>query len=87
MRNFEDLYERIDLDNEMKNIVKDYPKNSDDFIFYIRGKNSTKELFMASAGEELNFGIALANIALQNEQIRKQLNLAIDYLEKNKKKH
>ena len=77
---FTKIDERLDLDNQMKNVVENYPKNDDDYVFYIRGKNSTQEFYMASAGESKNFGYALFNLAIQNEIIKDELLFAIEAL-------
>lgn len=77
---FTKIDERLDLDNQMKSVVENYPKNDDDYVFYIRGKNSTQEFFMASAGESKNFGYALFNLASQNEIIKSELLFALEAL-------
>ena len=77
---FTKIDERLDLDNQMKEVVNSYPKNDDDYVFYIRGKNSTEEFFMASAGEAKNFGYSLFNLATQNDLIRDEILFAIDAL-------
>lgn len=70
---FTNIYERIDLDNYMKEVVENYPKNEDDYVFYIRGKNSTGEMFMATCSETSNFGYALFNIGSQNEAVKQEI--------------
>lgn len=77
---FTKIDERLDLDNQMKKVVENYPKNDDDYVFYIRGKNSTQEFYMASAGESKNFGYALFNLASQNEIIKDELLFALESL-------
>lgn len=75
-----DVNERIDLDNYLSEVVKNYPKNDDDYLLYIRGKNSTKELFIASCGEEHNLAYGLCNIAMQNNSIKNEIEAAYKVL-------
>lgn len=77
---FTKIDERLDLDNKMKKVVAAYPKNDDDYVFYIRGKQSTEEFFMASAGEAKNFGYALFNLASQNDVIKEEILFALEAL-------
>ena len=77
---YTEINERLDLDNQMKLVVENYPKNDDDYVFYIRGKNSTEEFFMASCGETKNFGYALFNLASQNELIKNEIIFALEAL-------
>jgi hypothetical protein len=79
--NYEKLDERLDLDNQMAKIASNFPQNNDDFMFFIRGKNSTGELFMASISESENFGYALFRIAVDNQIIKEQIISALKALE------
>ena len=79
---YTNINNRLDLDNQMMEVANDYPKNDDDYFFYIRGKNSTQEFFFAVASETGNFGYALFNIATQNEIIKAELLYAVDALKK-----
>lgn len=71
---------RLDLDNQMREVIKCYPKNNDDYIFYIRGKNSTGEFMVATCAETQNFGYSLFNLASQNDTILEELLFAIKAL-------
>jgi hypothetical protein len=77
---FTNINERLDLDNQMKKMAENYPKNEDDYFFFIRGKNSTEEFFMASVGENKNFGYALFNLATQNDIIKNEILFVIEAL-------
>lgn len=67
------LDERLDLDNQIKDVVLNYPKNDDDYLFYIRGKNSTGELVLNSAGTVENLGLALFTISTQNSDVMNEM--------------
>lgn len=79
------LNDRLDLDNYITDVVKNYPKNEDDYLFYIRGKNSTNELIFCSSGNAENFGLSLFNIATQNKVIMNELEILFEAINKYKK--
>jgi hypothetical protein len=72
-KDFTQLDARLDLDNQMKGIAEAYPKNEDDFMFFFRGKISTEELFCAMTCQADNFGMALVNLALNNNDIKQEI--------------
>lgn len=76
--NFEDLDQRLDLDTYMKDVAKAYPKNDDDYFFYFRGKDSTKEYFVATAAEHGKLGYILFNLSLQDEGIKEEILTACE---------
>jgi hypothetical protein len=78
---YTDINDRLDLDNQIKEIAEVYPKNDDDFMFFIRGKSSTNEFFMSSVGESGTFSLALFNIAIQNEQIKSEILFTVKMLD------
>ncbi len=81
---YTEINNRLDLDSQMGNVVNDYPKNDDDYLLYIRGKNSTEEFFTAFCSDVDNLGYALFNLASQNEHVKEELFNAVKALEKQK---
>jgi len=65
--NFDTVDERLDLDNQLKEIAENFPKNHDDYFFCIRGKKSTLENFTALVGSDKSFCFSLFNIARNSE--------------------
>jgi hypothetical protein len=87
MSNYKNFDERIDLDNQMVEISKNFPKSEDDLLFYVRAKMSTNELFVLSKSNNLNLIIAFSNMANQNpefkEILQKSLEISLnDFLKK-----
>ena len=81
--NYNNIDNRLDLDILIQNACENYPKNDDDFIFYIRGKISTNELFVGSCSNIDNMVNALLNMYYQSDEIK----TIIDYLIINIKKN
>jgi hypothetical protein len=71
--NYTEIDERLDLDNQMLKIAKSYPQNDDDYFMFIRGKNSTNELFLTSIGELHYFGKAIFKMAIDNENFKQEI--------------
>jgi len=85
---YTELDERLDLDNQMKELANKYPQNDDDFFMFVRGKESTKEFFLASIGEMHFFGESLFRMALNNNDFKEEFlfaaNAVIEYEKTNK---
>jgi hypothetical protein len=68
--NYNNIDNRLDIDNYFKNVVDNYPKNDDDFIFYMRGKISTGEFFASSVSDSNNLIKAFYSLYLQNIEFK-----------------
>lgn len=82
-----ELDHRLDLDNVIKKISKDFPKNEDDFFLFIRGKGSTNEIFAAMQGNEDLMIKAMTSVAIQEDKlaflIKNSNDLLINYYQEN----
>jgi hypothetical protein len=66
---YENIFGRVELDKQMQEIANDFPKNEDDVLLYVRGKISTKEIFIVSASAVEPMRDIIVNLMLQNEHI------------------
>lgn len=82
-----ELDHRLDLDNVIKKISKDFPQNDDDFFLFIRGKGSTNEIFAAMQGNEDLMIQAITSVAIQEDKlhflIKNSNDLLINYYKEN----
>jgi len=69
---------RLDLDKHIEEIINDFPKSNEDFIFYIRGNTIDGDLCFFSASTYDNFGNALYCLAKNNESILQQLQMVME---------
>jgi len=56
---FSNIDSRLDLDNFMRDVQKNFPKNDDDYFMYMRGKHSTREHCIMSASNDMNIGYGI----------------------------
>jgi hypothetical protein len=77
---FKNIDTRLDLDNQMKEVMASFEKQGDDAFFYIRIKQSTNELASVFCGEESMFAVGLVNLAMQRPEVMKELNMAFQVL-------
>lgn len=87
MNKYAELDERLDLDNHIRKIVDEYPENDDDFIFFMRGKNSTDELFVSCNGDISYLGMYLYIMSVNDEHWKEQLMSAAEGVIKYEKKY
>ena len=77
------LDDRLKIDETIANIVKTFPENDDDFIFFIRGKISKKEFSFCSKSLSGNFFLSLITLAINNKDIKNEIIQSYKYLTKN----
>ena len=87
MNKYEEIDQRLDLDNYIRKIVDEYPENDDDFIFFIRGKNSTDEFFVSAKGDISYLGMYLYIMSVNDEHLKEQLMSAIEGVIEYEKKY
>ena len=59
---YSNIDNRLDLDNHISTIVKNFPSNDTDFLFYIRGNTINEDMCFLSSSNYKNFFSALYTI-------------------------
>lgn len=75
---------RLDLDSYITEVINDFPKSNEDFIFYIRGNTIDGDLCFLSSSTYDNFGNALYCLAKNNESVLEQLEIVMEEINKDK---
>jgi hypothetical protein len=75
---------RLDLDNYITEVINNFPKSNEDFIFYIRGNMVDGDLCFLSSSTYDNFGNVLYSLAKNNELILEQIQLTMQEIIKDK---